>query len=202
MKTTYPLNRVLFRDPINAASIAKLIVNINKGLASNEFIGLDIDSAGGSVTYALEAYDALLANEKRIITRNVGTVGSSAILLYCAATRRFALPAASFVVHTIHTVIGTKSFSSSDDLSGFLKLLEAENGEDAAEALGQPSSETAINVVKDHIALRHSQAERYVRIVQSRIGLDPKKIGAMFLSDPESTIDYKKAFTLKLINEF
>jgi ATP-dependent Clp protease, protease subunit len=60
-----------------------------------------ISSPGGSTFYALSAYNFLKGIPIEVETHNFGTVDSAGVLLFCAGSRRRAVPHARFFIHEV-----------------------------------------------------------------------------------------------------
>jgi len=202
LPTKYPSKPVSFDKPTDKASIADLIRDVYQLLGGDEPIGVDISSTGGSVTHALMGYDALIAQEGRIITRNFQALSSSAVLLFCIGARRCALPNATFTVHAIRTRIGSKEFGSLDKLLEFRCSIERGDCKNALKATQQKDMKSALTVIDHAIAQRVLQTDRYIRIVQGRTGLTRKEIHDRFLSDSQQDINLREACDLNLVNAF
>ncbi len=85
----------------------------------NDFI-ITLNSGGGDSDAAIAAYQYLKQLPIAISTYNIGNVQSSAALLYCSGTKRYALPHSFFMLHGSSTTY-PESMSLSE-VEGLLKL--------------------------------------------------------------------------------
>jgi len=73
-------------------------LEIAKGMGATD-VHLLLNSAGGDLFAAYDAYTAIRGMKVPITTYNCGTVDSAATLIYLAADKRQAIPSASFTIH-------------------------------------------------------------------------------------------------------
>jgi ATP-dependent Clp protease, protease subunit len=91
---------ISFLGPIDSGSMAALLRSVNDQIRQNHTnITILIASPGGDTTAAFFAYNVLKTLPATITTFNVGNVDSAAMLLYCAGTKRYSMPATRFLIH-------------------------------------------------------------------------------------------------------
>ncbi len=87
--------------PVNEQNIKELIDRINYFQGKAESLTINISSLGGSAISGITIYNYLKTLPFPVITRNIGTVESSAMLLYLAGSHRTSADTAKFMIHPI-----------------------------------------------------------------------------------------------------
>lgn len=97
-KTTY----IYFQGWICESTVKNLISIVQKKLEEGipRFVIL-ISSLGGEVSYGTLAYNYLKGIPAEVVTHNINEVSSTAVILYCAGSRRLSVPNSRFVLHSI-----------------------------------------------------------------------------------------------------
>ena len=74
-----------------------------------------MSSPGGNVMAGITGYNFLKGIPAEIITHNIGSIGSIAAVLFCAGSKRFCTPHATFILHGVtldtkaHTTFNEKT---------------------------------------------------------------------------------------------
>lgn len=93
---------IRFLTEVNPNSVGALLQVVDGQYKSGirRFVIL-IASPGGDVLSGLMAYNYLKGLPIELTTFNIGNVDSSAGLIYCAGTKRYAVPESRFVIHEV-----------------------------------------------------------------------------------------------------
>lgn len=93
---------IRFFDSVNGNSVGRLLTVIDSELAkgTRRFVLL-ISSPGGTVFHGLAAHNYLKGIPAEVITHNFGSADSIAVMMYCAGSKRLAVPNARFLLHGI-----------------------------------------------------------------------------------------------------
>ncbi len=95
---------IRFHAVINFNTINTLTKTIQKKLDDGyERFVLLISSVGGSVFHGVHAYHFLKGIPAEVITHNIGSSNSVAVILFCAGSERFCSPNARFLIHGVNT---------------------------------------------------------------------------------------------------
>jgi len=95
---------IRFHAAINFNTINTLTTTIQKKFDDGyEKFVLLISSVGGSVFHGVHAYNFLKGIPAEVITHNVGSSNSVAVVLFCAGSERFCSPNARFLIHSLTT---------------------------------------------------------------------------------------------------
>jgi len=94
---------IRFFAPVIDATVNALMSAVDQKMkqGTSNFIIL-ISSPGGSVIHGLSAYNYLKGLPASITTHNFGSVDSIGIVLYCAGSKRLAVPQARFLFHGVN----------------------------------------------------------------------------------------------------
>lgn len=97
-KTTY----IYFQATVNELTVKNLISTVQKKLEEGiqRFVIL-IASEGGNPYYGTLAYNYLRGIPAEVVTHNINEVNSTAVILYCAGSKRLSVPNSRFVLHSI-----------------------------------------------------------------------------------------------------
>lgn len=110
MKDTQKTLVIRFMAGINQQSVSDLIGHIESRLQNFGKIRVLISSPGGEVFWGISAYNFLKGIGKEIETFNFGSVDSIASVIYCAGKKRFCVPNARFLIHSV-SFMGSGNFS-------------------------------------------------------------------------------------------
>ncbi len=93
---------IRYYAPVDENHVKKLIEAVEQKLkeGATRFVIL-ISSPGGNVFQGLSAYNFLKGIPAEVITHNFGSVVSMAVVLYCAGSKRFSAPHATFLLHGV-----------------------------------------------------------------------------------------------------
>lgn len=120
---------VKFFAEVNCETVGRLKEEFNQNLSKGEKqFCLYINSKGGFIQSAFQAYEFLkkLQGENiNISIVNLGRVESAAIVIYCAAKRRYSIETASFMIHQITRSLNVDQISSKSDQ--IIKEMNIEN---------------------------------------------------------------------------
>ena len=95
---------IRFHAGINFNTINTMTQTIQKKLNDGyERFVLLISSVGGNVFHGVHAYNFLKGIPAEVITHNVGSSNSVAVVLFCAGSERFCSPNARFLIHGVIT---------------------------------------------------------------------------------------------------
>jgi len=93
---------IRFYGIVNSESVARLLNTVDAKIKEgNKRIVLLISSPGGEVFAGLTAYHYLKGVPAEVVTHNFGAVDSIATVIYCAGSKRYAVPQGRFVLHGI-----------------------------------------------------------------------------------------------------
>jgi ATP-dependent Clp protease, protease subunit len=143
-----------------------LIQTINQTLLTNpslKTIFIGISSGGGSVSSALAIYEYLKSLKLEVITHNLGSVDSSAVLVYLAGDKRYAVEGSSFLLHPIRQV-------------GTLQNPSTEEAEDLIEIIHRHTKQYA-NLVAKSTKLTAVKAKQYMSETKAISTAEAVKIG-------------------------
>jgi ATP-dependent Clp protease protease subunit len=150
-----------------------------------------MSSMGGDVLSGLLVYNYLKGLPIEVTTFNVGNVDSSAAIVFCAGSRRYAVPEARFLIHEISLTI---TASGPANLSIDLPSLEAQvamlKGQEMtmarilAATVGKPQSEAESKIHAQGV-LSAEQAKQWGLIHEIRTQLfDPADSNLVFAAPP------------------
>jgi len=83
-------------------------------------INIHISSGGGDVDSGIAMYDALRSLPNPIITYGYGTVGSIAVVIFCAGDERILTPNTMILIHPVSAEIGGNIHEVSGHVEGIL----------------------------------------------------------------------------------
>jgi len=137
---------IRFHAMINQNSINALISNIqqkiNEGV--NRIVIL-INSTGGNVFNGVHAYNFLKGLPIEIVTHNVGSANSVAVVLFCAGTTRYCSPHARFLIHgVVSTLNGTFELNQLEEVLTGLR----NNTETIAEIVASTTGKTKEEIME------------------------------------------------------
>lgn len=139
---------IRFLAEVNQQSVTALISVtedlIRKGIKN---ILLLISSPGGSVFHGVSVYNFLKGAPINIETCNFGSIDSIASVIYCAGSKRYCVPNARFLIHSISfNTQGNASFEEKklNEIMGGLKL----DRENIAKIIAKNCSKTQDDIEK------------------------------------------------------
>jgi len=186
---------VRFVGPVNQGSIDRLLQLVDQEIQDGtERIVLLISSPGGSVFYGMTAYNYLKGIPVEVITHNIGSSDSIAIMLLCAGDVRRSVPNGRFVLHGASTSFGPVSRLDEKQLAERLRSLRVDSENIAsviADTIGKDLDEVA-QAIFDGTILTPEEAMEWGLITE--ITSELYSSGARLLSvgaraDPESPLD-------------
>lgn len=93
---------IRFMAEVNQQSTHSLINTVEAQLAGGaKKIKILISSLGGSVFHGISAYNFLKGIPAEVETHNFGSVDSIATVIFCAGTKRYCVPNARFLIHSV-----------------------------------------------------------------------------------------------------
>jgi ATP-dependent Clp protease protease subunit len=97
---------IRFFSDVNPGTIGMLLQTVDAQFkaGTRKFVIL-MSSGGGDVLSGFMAYNYLKGLPIEITTFNVGNVDSSASIIYCAGSKRYAVPEARFIIHEVSLTI-------------------------------------------------------------------------------------------------
>ena len=117
-----------FFADVNANSVAMLVGIVDQQMRNGfHKFSILISSTGGETTSAFTAYNYLRGIKAEITTFNVGNVDSAATVIYCAGSKRFALPGTRFLLHGAAVGIAGNAFINAETLESQLALVNNQN---------------------------------------------------------------------------
>lgn len=159
-KTVY----IRFFSNVNNESINALIkaVDVKLKEGANHFIIL-ISSNGGNVFHGLSAYNYLVGIPAEVTTHNFGTVDSIAAVLYCAGSKRYSVPHARFILHSVASSFQQGVILEEKQLDERLKGLriDTENIAKVIAATTKKTKEAVIQAMAERTALNPEQAVEF-----------------------------------------
>jgi ATP-dependent Clp protease, protease subunit len=92
-----------FCDVINLAKVKTVMAACAEALDKfkPETLYLSISSPGGEVAAGIALYNFLRALPVRVVTHNIGSIDSIAVVVFLAGERRYATPTATFLFHGV-----------------------------------------------------------------------------------------------------
>ena len=179
MKEAY----VRFMSNVTPASTGMLLAHVSE-LAASETnrLHLLISCIGGSLQHALSAYNFLRGTQIEVYTYNFGSVQSAGILPFCAGTRRFTTPTASFMAHC---AVG-KIEGNASAVRNVLRWLEGEDRAIAraiSEATGKPEAEV-MEGMRGELRLCPLEAKEYGLVHEIVTELLPKGVPVFPIDEP------------------
>jgi ATP-dependent protease ClpP protease subunit len=101
-----------FNLVIDRFATMRLMQSVGSALEKGaQSITLLLSSHGGAPEQAFYAYEILRTVPVPLITHNVGTIQSAAMVIFLAGQQRFAVPHAHFLMHqTVHTPVAGSSY--------------------------------------------------------------------------------------------
>lgn len=93
---------VRFMAPVTAQSAERLFNIFDQAFRSGAArFHLLLNSPGGSVAHGLAIHNFLKGLPIEVITHNFGTVDSIGVIMYCAGSKRLAVPHSRFMLHPV-----------------------------------------------------------------------------------------------------
>jgi ATP-dependent Clp protease, protease subunit len=147
-------------------------------------ITLSLSSLGGATDQASYAHEVLVAigTQVELITHNVGTIQSAAMMLFLAGSRRYSVPHGTFLVHGTlhntggsvgveHVTYGAESIKADDERAA--TVMASRTGRDSKLVRswykGQKLRDTAFaleqGIIHEVAPLRFSPSSRFHQIV-------------------------------------
>jgi len=122
-----------------------------------------ISSPGGSVFHGLSAYNYLKGLPADVVTHNFGSVDSIGVVLYCAGSRRLAVPQSRFLLHGVSHNIPEKVSLEEKQLEERLKGLkiDVENIAKVIAANTGKSDGDVRDAMLDRTTLNPEEAKRW-----------------------------------------
>lgn len=115
---------IRFYAQVTDASVAKMMDTIDREISDGtRRVIILISSPGGSVSAGLTAYNYLKGVPAEIITHNIGSVNSIATVIYCASSRRYTVPQARFLIHSVSANFPANSTLDEGELDERLKMV-------------------------------------------------------------------------------
>lgn len=115
---------IRFYAQVSDASVAKMMDTIDREISDGtRRVIILISSPGGSVSAGLTAYNYLKGVPAEIITHNIGSVNSIASVIYCAGSRRYTVPQARFLIHSVSLNFSANSTLDEGELDERLKMV-------------------------------------------------------------------------------
>jgi ATP-dependent Clp protease protease subunit len=172
---------IIFNGLINDLSIGRLITAVNEEVKQGATaVTILINSNGGGVDAALAGYNYLRGIPVTITVHNFGIVDSSAVILYCAGTKRLAAPDARFVLHGISLTFPPAVPIDENQIGEYTRLLQLQTNTMAtiiAKTSGKSLTVTKAAII-DKTVLPAEQAKQWglVTAIESRLYEDGAKI--------------------------
>jgi ATP-dependent protease ClpP protease subunit len=147
-------------------------------------ITLCLSSPGGVPDQAFYAYEVLVAQSSQVelVTHNLGTVQSAAMILFLAGTKRYAVPNATFLVHATthntggsvtidHVTYGAASIEA-DDVRA-MTIMAERTGKDMktvrqwfrGQKLRDTTFASEVNIISEVAPLQFSSSTKFHQIV-------------------------------------
>lgn len=143
---------IVFNGPINQVTVGRLIIAVQEKVARGaQSITILMNSNGGEVDAALAAYGYLRGLKVSLTTHNFGIVDSSAVIVYCAGTKRLASPDSRFVLHGISIVFKEVPIDE-NQVSEHLRIMQLQTT--AMATIFAKTTGKAPQVVKDAISAK------------------------------------------------
>lgn len=147
-----------FRAKIHKQSVDTLIRILGDLISKNiKDITLIVSSSGGQVQPALDFYDFAKGLPVSITTHALGQVSSAAIVIYCAAAKRYAHSKSKFLIHGIRG--GAQGYSIKDIEKKIMPGLKEQSGK-IAEIIAKTTGKNKSEVEKDMAGEKVLDAEK------------------------------------------
>ena len=136
-----------FSAKIHKKSIDTLIRILGNLTAKNiKDVTLIVSSSGGQVQPALDFYDFAKGLPIKITTHALGQVSSAAIVIYCAAEKRYAHSKSKFLIHGIRGGAGRYSIK---DIENKIMPGLKEQSSKIAEIIAKTTGKNKLDIEKD-----------------------------------------------------
>ena len=169
---------LVYHDEINVEKVKALMEVCSN--AVNQYgvktLYFQFSSNGGSVDSAITLYNFLRSLPCEIVMHNIGSIDSSAIVVFMAGTKRYAVAHTSFHFHGVGWGISEGTYSLD-------KIEEFKSGIESAE-------EKTANIVAEHTSLSVSEIKDFYKQGQSKSASFAKSKGVVSaLKDVELPAD-------------
>jgi ATP-dependent Clp protease, protease subunit len=186
---------IRFFSDVNPGSVGLLLQTVDSQYKAGyrKFIIL-ISSGGGDLLSGFMAYNYLKGLPIEVTTFNVGNVDSSASIIYCAGSKRYAVPEARFVIHEVSLTFqanGPGSMSidlpSLETQVSILKGQESSMARILATAVNKPQAEAETKIHAQN-ALSSDEAKKWGLVQEIRTELFDPNNSNLVLSVPAPSI--------------
>jgi len=118
---------IKYSEAIDLNSVEKMTQLVLEQLRQGveRFVVL-MSSPGGNVNAGISAYNFLVGIPAEVITHNYGSVASIAAVLFCAGSKRFCVPNATFTIHGVTLEIKSKLTFNEKNMGERLASIKAD----------------------------------------------------------------------------
>jgi len=201
---------IRFFAEVNPGTTGILLQTVDTQFKSGtrKFILL-MSSGGGDVLSGFMVYNYLKGLPIELTTFNVGNVDSAASVIYCAGSKRYAVPEARFIIHELSltfTANGPGQMSidlpSLEAQISLLKSQETSMARILATTIGKPQSE-AETKIHTQTALSSEEAQKWGLVQDIRTQLfDPANATLVSAVVPNQPVIEHSSPTLPTIPQF
>jgi ATP-dependent Clp endopeptidase proteolytic subunit ClpP len=152
-----------------------LQVVVKKIQEKYERIHLMISSPGGTVFHGLSLYNFLKGAPVEVFTYNFGSVDSIGVVIFCAGSRRFSVPHARFLIHSVALTISGNVRLDEKQIEEYLKSLRIDQHNIArviADTIQKPLKEVE-EAMNNRLTLDAEEAKAYGLVHQIKTQLFP-----------------------------
>jgi len=168
---------IRFMGKISARTTGVLFRSLDSMVRDRvERVHLLISSPGGTVFHALSLFNFLRGVPFEVYTYDFGFVGSTALVLYCAGSKRVASPHARFLLYGVDLMLSNQTRLSAHDLEQHTQGLKLDYLR-IARVVASTTGRTEDQVLKDmnkHLALSATEAKDYGLVHDIKSELIPR----------------------------
>lgn len=201
---------IRFFSDVNPGSVGMLLQTVDAQFKGGvrKFVIL-ISSGGGDVLSGFMAYNYLKGLPIEVTTFNVGNVDSSASVLYCAGTKRYAVPEARFIIHEVSLTftangpgVMTIDLPSLEAQVSLLKGQESSIARILSSTVGKPQSEAEARI-HAQAALSSEEAKKWGLVQDIRTQLfDPNNSNLVLAVPPSALPGQQTAPSVPTVPQF
>lgn len=201
---------IRFFSDVNPGSVGMLLQTVDAQFktGTRKFVLL-MSSGGGDVLSGFMAYNYLKGLPIEVTTFNVGNVDSSASIIYCAGTKRYAVPEARFIIHEASLTITANGPGSINidlpSLEAQVSLLKGQESSIAkilASTVGKPQSDAEARI-HAQAALSSDEAKKWGLVQDIRTQLfDPINSNLVLAIPPPAVLPGQQTPSVPTVPQF
>jgi ATP-dependent Clp protease, protease subunit len=199
---------IRFFAEVNPGTVGALLQTVDAQYKSGmrKFVIL-MSSGGGDLLSGFMAYNYLKGLPIEVTTFNVGNVDSSASIIYCAGTKRYAVPEARFVIHEVALTFqangpGTMNIDlpSLETQLSILKGQESSMARILAMTVNKPQTDAEAKIHAQS-ALSSDEAKKWGLVQEIRTQLFDPNNSNLVMAIPPPTVQ-QEAPTVSTVPQF